>query len=501
MSTGGPHPRQRHATSSGMGAGGAVTRDTHGIGFSPVPTDPYYGSVIDYEAISPVDIPQIIVADEVIVPGTISPVLFAESIRAPTVVDVLPTLPDAVDYPIGSLVFFTPDGKLYRNVANAWTVAVDGTDIVANSITAGQIAVGAIGADEIATGALRTEHLSVGTLRANLLLNGDFDTFVGTVATYSLTSELPGWTADSNILSTVSLSSNTKSGLYIAVIKSNTGAVANAGLGQYIPVRQGRTYRLSGWAWKGVTGGGNAQILCHAYDKDGAVVAFNAMVATNQNTSTPTFGEDFYTVPAGVAQLRVLIRLSGTPTTDELFAFDSVTLEEVPGGMSNGPAEVVIDDTGIAVSNGKITVSNGSSVVIIDGSSNMFKIVASGTLTRSQAALSSGVSSVSFPGAGLPAGQSPAYVSYLTEGTSPASNANRYLAVFEKPRIANNRAFGADSLGGATNTDFYPITWRAEMYSNVNGSSVAQLNLAVNNGSGSTVGTFARYHLLKEAAI
>lgn len=86
-----------------------------------------------------------------ILPGSIDIDLFAEGIIAPEVVDALPALPDA-SYPIGYLVFLTTDEKLYRNPDDvAWTAAVDGADIIANSITAGQIAAGAIGAEQLAS--------------------------------------------------------------------------------------------------------------------------------------------------------------------------------------------------------------------------------------------------------------------------------------------------------------------------------------------------------------
>jgi len=49
--------------------------------------------------------------------------------------------------------------------------------------------------------------------------------------------------------------------------------------------------------------------------------------------------------------------------------------------LANVPATVVIDDTGLAITDGKLTVTNAGSVVIIDGTSNIFKIVATGTHT------------------------------------------------------------------------------------------------------------------------
>lgn len=76
--------------------------------------------------------------------------IFADDIRPVAVVAALPTLPDT-DYPEGSFAFLTTDGKLYRNVADAWTKSVDGADIIADSITAGSIAAGAIGATELAS--------------------------------------------------------------------------------------------------------------------------------------------------------------------------------------------------------------------------------------------------------------------------------------------------------------------------------------------------------------
>jgi hypothetical protein len=57
-------------------------------------------------------------------------------------------------------IFWT-DNKLYRWSGAAYTKAVDGADIVANSITAGQIAAGAIGAQQIAAGAITAGKLLV----------------------------------------------------------------------------------------------------------------------------------------------------------------------------------------------------------------------------------------------------------------------------------------------------------------------------------------------------
>lgn len=90
----------------------------------------------------------------------------------------LPALPNT-NYPIGSVVYLSTDGKLYRNVANSWSKAVDGGDITANTITtnaiaAGQITTalldsGAVTADKIAANAIETDKINAGAVTASKL--------------------------------------------------------------------------------------------------------------------------------------------------------------------------------------------------------------------------------------------------------------------------------------------------------------------------------------------
>lgn len=92
--------------------------------------------------------------------GAVSMTAFASGIRPPRVLGALPVLP-AAGYLDGDTAVLTTDGKLYRIVAGAWTRAVDGADLVANSITTGSIAAGAVGADQIAANAITTGKLLV----------------------------------------------------------------------------------------------------------------------------------------------------------------------------------------------------------------------------------------------------------------------------------------------------------------------------------------------------
>jgi len=83
-------------------------------------------------------------------------------------VAVLPTLPDA-DYPASSVVILTTNGKIYRNVADVWVTAIDGADILADTITANQIAAGTITADEIAANTITADEIAANAITSSEL--------------------------------------------------------------------------------------------------------------------------------------------------------------------------------------------------------------------------------------------------------------------------------------------------------------------------------------------
>lgn len=65
----------------------------------------------------------------------------------------------------GRMVFLTTDDKLYRYDGSAWTKAVDGADLVANSVTTNAINAGAVTAAKIAVTQLDALSATIGTLR------------------------------------------------------------------------------------------------------------------------------------------------------------------------------------------------------------------------------------------------------------------------------------------------------------------------------------------------
>lgn len=77
------------------------------------------------------------------------------------IVGALPTLGNFE----GRIVFLTTDDKLYRYTGTAWTKAVDGADLVANSVTTNAINAGAVTAAKIAVTQLSSISATIGTLR------------------------------------------------------------------------------------------------------------------------------------------------------------------------------------------------------------------------------------------------------------------------------------------------------------------------------------------------
>lgn len=363
----------------------------------------------------------------VLTSGSLSITPFASSIRPVVIVGSLPTLPDPV-YPAGATVVLTTDGKLYRNVANVWVKNLDGADLdaasvsgtklVANTVTAAQIAAGTITANEIATdtitagqiaaGAIATSELAAGAVTADkisaqsidaskirvggvngdLLVNGSFEEGTAAIrAGYVTTSaDTLGWTIQTATQVQFGTSSATR-GKYRCLIQSTTGTQAFCRVEQFIPVRAGRRYLMSGWLSHGATAGSSIapSVNLATYDRDLVQVSGSALALTHSPATgtTPTFYSGEYTIPndGTVAYVRVDCRFAGTAALNEIAVFDDVAFTLVPLSLTNGPAEVVINASGIAVTNGKITVTNAGATVIIDGTSNMFKIAATGTST------------------------------------------------------------------------------------------------------------------------
>lgn len=81
--------------------------------------------------------------------------------------EIVTSLP-ATNLFAGRVVFLTTDSKLYRYTGTAWTRAVDGADLTANSVTTNAINAGAITAAKIAVTDLSAITANMGTLTAGV---------------------------------------------------------------------------------------------------------------------------------------------------------------------------------------------------------------------------------------------------------------------------------------------------------------------------------------------
>jgi len=146
---------------------------------------------------------------------------------------------------------------------------------------------------------------------------------------------------------------------------------------------------------------------------------------------------------------------------------------------------VAMGAAGLFVTDGAITVTNAGSVVIIDGTSNMFKIQASGTKTQDwPATWGSAASGVTVTGA-APGGVFPAVIGMLRNGRTPDVRFTYFL--------------DWDATTG-------PISQTGRWYFNLSGTDDLGISLQVvvsQAATGSMNGMTAalRYYVLKEAGI
>jgi hypothetical protein len=171
----------------------------------------------------------------------------------------------------------------------------------------------------------------------------------------------------------------------------------------------------------------------------------------------------------------------------------NLAADAVIANVANVGDTVVIDDTGITVTDGAITVENGDLVVIIDGTSNMFKIAATGTLTVS--GVGGGVATTVLSALGAQAA-TPAHLGFVTSGVDPTA-AYREVGI----QIDNAILYAASSSGGSPTFQFYGINAYTQLDMGLDGSSFARARLVCLSAYAFSVTRYGRYYVLKEASI
>ena len=347
---------------------------------------------------------------------------FAASIRPPVVVSSLPTLPNG-QWPAGSLVYLTTDGKLYKTeTGSAWEAVVTAVDldgqitttqiadnaistpklqanavttgklaagavtaneIAANSVVAGKVAAAAIGTNELAAGAVtadkiaalavQAQHLKVGGVETgNLLINGSFERAQGFDTETTAADDIYGWASAGAGQLMAATSGYARTGTH--VLRVRAGGVANPAAYQIVPILPGRRYRLRAWVARNTSDGGAissdaAFLIAHTLDRNGQFVQFNRIAVNCGASSTLTEYAGEYVTPSdgSVTSLRIELRIGGTPATNQVAIFEDVVLELVPDTVRNASAEVVIDSAGLTIQNGKLTFLDQYGATALDG--------------------------------------------------------------------------------------------------------------------------------------
>lgn len=304
------------------------------------------------------------------------------------------------------------------------------------------IAANVITAREIVTGSLTVGLLASGGLALN-----DNPKFDANVPDTAAGDPITGW-------GLAGATSQSQTGIpgtvppYGNYAYINDGGTAQGGIRSLplTPVNQGSAYRLSGYVWAH-SGAPKVDFWLHRYNGSKTLIGAVAVLLNNATPSgsaaAPTFYVTTYKPVAGDAFLSIVLDNHGSTTAGtDVFSAGQIELVEVPANVENVGATVRINSTGLTVTNGAISVTNAGATVIIDGTSNMFKIIATGefTVPGVDGSGSGGGVSEETVVLGLGINYIPAYLGFTEVFISP-DNAGRTL-----PRVVFDNSNGfADS--------------------------------------------------------
>src|ERR1051326_8791014 len=285
--------------------------------------------------------------------GALDITKFASTIRPVAIVGALPGLPDT-NYPDGACVILTTDHKLYRNNAGTWVKNTAGTDIDADSITAGQIAAGAIGAREIAAGAVSTAKLAV--VAPGAALNAD-----------SSCSDSAAWNASGASVVTI-----TDGKVGNTVLRSATGAYNGALQDvKQIPVDPNKVYRVHVWVRRTSAADGIFYALLGLRDSSGVDISGDGSywyywasgvtpVANTWTEYVGTFGPGTTkgAIPSNARTMFVGALLNYSAPTGGYYEIQDIRIEEV------APATLIADG---AIITSKLAVNAVTAAKVLAG--------------------------------------------------------------------------------------------------------------------------------------
>jgi len=141
-------------------------------------------------------------------------------------------------------------------------------------------------------------------------------------------------------------------------------------------------------------------------------------------------------------------------------------------------------------------VSSDGSTVIIDGTSNMFKIAANGTLSLTQADETEGETSVTLPGLGAQA-TTPGHISFFSDGN--ANTDRRFLGAFWP--AAQEDSWVAAILNGSAVRRAVTLNVAGVAWTTLDASNLVQVFLRLANHTSGSTTIYHRYYVLQESSI
>ena len=226
---------------------------------------------------------------------------------------------------------------------------------------------------------------------------------------------------------------------------------------------------------------------------DGELIPDGAITSTKISDgaiSTPKLAANAVTAAKIEAGTITATEIASGAITSAKFA----TAAQAPGVL-NSTGYVEIDSTGVAITNGALSVTNPGGTVIIDGSSDMFRIVATGTLSHTQAAGSDGSTTVTLSALGAQTVPL-AFVAYVAESNSLTG------VWWDLGHLVNwSTTFVAPTSGGSPVQQARTANWVAWVSAGLTSANAYPIvRLSLSNSTTTSKTAYARYYLLAQAA-
>jgi hypothetical protein len=234
------------------------------------------------------------------------------------------------------------------------------TKITDGEVITPKLATNAVTSDKIDAGAVTADKLSIGTAGMAPLTNPGFEL-----------GNMTGWTTSGSVAARVTAGGDAlkPTGTYLCSI-NGVGYITSQTLVAATPGEYVHLSAAVGW-----NGGSlpSCDFVVLYFDSAQAYISY--LDSSFSVTAAATYDRSFGPAPAGTAYVEVQIK-NGTAGVQVLI--DDIVLSRATS-LVTGDGSVVMDYNGITIINGKLTLTSAGSTIIIDGTSDMFKIAATGT--------------------------------------------------------------------------------------------------------------------------